>query len=219
MNSSLINLFLRSIRITWTIIEDFTLKQTIEELAFLINDIRSGVFDVPNLEMKRKLEAALSATQNSYALLVQSKASEDSIKVLKQKVTLLQDLLQPKIQPRDILAGSLSKEEELGKEWQRVAEHSTTADFIIERSRNVARHVFEDRDLREETIRLQTQLKTQMQLLTEIRDLLKPEAIKQVQGKLDALEFAAKVIKTKKSSGTKKDASQTTSVKKEIPIE
>jgi hypothetical protein len=193
------DLFLCGVRRTWTILDDFAPKQTIDEFARLINDFRSQTFDVANYESRMQLEARAVAVQQAASIMAQTGAPVEALAVAKEEASLIDTLLTMPGFERDVLAGSLSSEREIGREWQRVQNQTGTAVFFARLGRNTVAPLFEDQKLRDDNIQLRTMLRARKEALIEVRKLLAPENRKVIDTKLTALDRVdAAVVEAKR---------------------
>ncbi len=206
--------------IAWTSISDFMPKRTVDELAFIIEDLRSQLFDGSYEDLKTGIELRQQTSRDAYRVLAKSSTSAKKVKLLQELNSLFDSLLIPPIQVRDVFAGSYSDEmEEVGEEWQQVSEHTSTGKFLALKGKGTLCRIFESRERRDETIQLRTQLRVKKQMLLEIRELLKPEAREIVDIKMNALEFAIQSINSSKTKRAKKGSDHTETERMEIPIE
>lgn len=201
MSSGLRELFLLGVRTAWGFIDEFTPNRTIDEVARLIENMRSEMFDASEEELRTRLDAQVLAVREARTVLAQSGGSEDVVRILGERISLLERLQAPIIVERDAYGGSLGMEtggraqrRETGPEWQPVEGHPSTVGFVGQLVRAGAQRVFERRDLREQTIQLRTQIQAQKNTLLEVRDLLAPESREVFDARLAALDMVEQAL-------------------------
>ena len=225
MKTGLKGLFFDATGMAWTVLQDFTPKRTLEEVSFLIDDIRRELFDQDYENVNTRLEAQLATTEESHRILVQSNAPGKQVSALKARADILEDILSLRSELRDIFAGSCSSIEELPEEWQQVSEHGGTSDFLGRKLKGVLGRMFEDRELRDNLVRIKARLAVHRETLSELRNMVSAENQDGINVKLQAIDAVRRIVtqRPRKSAGTRSAARpegpRNGTREEEIPIE
>jgi hypothetical protein len=185
--------FFSAVRVAWTVIGDFTPKQTLDELVRFAGEIRSRNFDAENQEALTRLGAQSDATEHAASVMTTSGASAQALADVKEQGALLQGLLEAPNFERDVWSGSLSTT--VGAPdpilWQRAGDQAGTAATLGRLGRRTVAPLFEDRALRDRTVRLQAMVSARQVALRELRPLVAPENRAVVDAKLRAHQKVA----------------------------
>ncbi len=209
------------------VFNDFTPKNTIDQVVALIRDIRDRQFEGAHVIIRRRLEAKLSTAKSTHSILSKVRDKDDGeVQKYQQNIKTLEKLLSYQKSKRDVDAGSFSKDDDVGNEWQIAEEHPSTFDFFTQKLKDAVGVLFEDQEHYEETIALRTLVKHQRDCLEELRKDLKPEIREAFDQHFEALLFASDAFNksdpaksSKKKSTADKDETPVTQTRIEIPID
>lgn len=160
------------------------------------------------------------AARAIHTALEESNASQQTLEIVASRISALEDLLAPVPTERDVLAGSLSQEQgEPPPFWEPLGDHLSTVEYTARLLRRFAGRVFEDREKRDEAIKIRTQLNIQRRLLRQMLQHIEARHRSEVEAKISALDFATSVAMGTRARPDGSEPSESNSDKQEIPID
>ncbi len=186
--------FLPFVRLGWLFITDVTPKHTFDELGLALDDLRRSLFNSDDQALRDQLTAQSMAARSAYSALVISGASDDVVRAQIEQVNTFDRLLGARRETRDAYLGSLVGGDEPVVGFTAVADQPSTTGFLLGAAGSLVGRVFEDREMRDQTIRLKERVHAEREILTQVRSLMTEAGQAVIDARLQALNFAAATI-------------------------